>query len=778
MHNIDAAHHTRGTAEFVDDVNRPEGMLFAAVCASGFSHGRIVSMDVTAACSASGVKAVLTADDIPGTNQLGTIIQDEPLLAEEAVHYIGQPLAIVVATSSRLARSAASLIQLDVGELPVITDPREAFAKGQVIGPTRTFEMGDIDARWVECDVVVHGECDIGGQEHVYLETHRARAVPVEGRRMRISSSTQSPYAGQKHVAKILGIQNHDVEVDVKRLGGGFGGKEDQATHWACIAALGAWHTGKAVELVLRREEDMRMTGKRHPYVVDFKIGATSEGKILAYEAKHYQNAGAVADLSPAVLERTLFHATNSYFIPNVRVFAASCRTNLPPNTAFRGFGGPQGMFVIESAITKLAAELGLDRRVVQEKNLLSEGDLFPYGQKIQNSRARQTWEHADSIYDVDGIESEIAEFNEANFITKKGMAMMPICFGISFTTTPMNQAGALVHVYTDGSVSVSTGGIEMGQGLSTNLAKIVADTFGIRADRVKIESTNTTRVANMSPTAASSSTLLNGNAAVSAVHQILDRLRAVAAQELSAADKDEIEFKEYKIFRNGRETELSWNDLVLKAHLQRVDLSAHGFFATPDIHFNKVEEKGQPFAYHTFGTAILEVTVDCLRGRYTVDSVKIVHDMGRPLNRLVDLGQIEGGLAQGLGWMTMEDLRYDSVGRLMSSALASYKVPDAFFMPDDIQVEFLVDADTDAAEAMGPFGSKAVGEPPLMYGIGVFFAIRHAMTAFRPNADLPFESPITPERVLLGLHPDFRSIEGDADRSTGGTPKPDRGLS
>ena len=769
MHNIDAAYHTCGTAEFVDDVLRQDGMLFAVVFTSPFAHGRILSMDISKARLAPGVEAVLTAEDIPGENQIGPILMDEPLLAEEEVQFIGQPLAFVVATSSQLARSAASLIQLDVEELPIITDPREAFAKGQVIGPTRTFEMGDVDALWADCEVVIEGECDIGGQDHVYLETQRARAVPVEGRRMRIFSSTQSPYAGQKHVAKILGIQNHDVEVDVKRLGGGFGGKEDQATHWACIAALGAWHTGKAVEIVLRREEDMRMTGKRHPYVVDFKAGATSDGKILAYEANYYQNAGAVADLSPAVLERTLFHATNSYFIPNVRVFAASCRTNLPPNTAFRGFGGPQGMFVIESAITKLATELGLERRVVQEKNLLSEGDLFPYGQKVQNGRVRQTWEHAVSKYDVDGIESAIAVFNENNFITKKGMAVMPICFGISFTTTAMNQAGALVHVYTDGSVSVSTGGIEMGQGLSTNMAKTVADTFGIHADRVKIESTNTTRVANMSPTAASSSTLLNGNAAMSAVHQILDRLRAVAAQELSADDKVQIEIKENKIFKSGQETELSWNDLVQKAHLQRVDLSAHGFFATPDIHFDKEKEKGQPFVYHAFGTAILEVTVDCLRGRYTVDSVKIVHDMGRPLNRLVDLGQIEGGLAQGLGWMTIEDLRYDSVGRLMSSALATYKVPDAFFMPDDIQVEFLADAD----EEMGPFGSKAVGEPPLMYGIGVFFAIRHAMQAFRPDADLKFASPITPERVLLGLNPDFSSVEEGADRSTVGTQQP-----
>ncbi len=764
MHNIDAFHHTRGSAEFVDDVNRQDGMLFAAVFTSHVAHARVISLDVSVARTTPGVESVLTASDIPGENELGPIIQDEPLLADDTVHFQGQPVAIVIANSAQRARNAALSIRLDVEELPVVTDPREAFAKGQIIGPTRTFAMGDVDAAWEKCDVVLEGVCDMGGQDHVYLETQRARAIPLEGRRIRIFSSTQSPYAVQKHVAKILGIQNHDVEVDVKRLGGGFGGKEDQATHWACIAALGAWHTGRAVEIVLRRGEDMRMTGKRHPYVADFKIGAKSDGQILAYESNLYQNAGAVADLSPAVLERTLFHATNSYFIPNVKIFAASCRTNLPPNTAFRGFGGPQGMFVIESAIAKIADELDLDRHVVQERNLLSEGDLFPYGQKVTNSRSRQTWEQARSQYDLERIISEIAAFNNSNFLRKKGMAMMPICFGISFTNTFMNQAGALVHVYTDGSVSVSTGGIEMGQGLSTNIAKIVADTFGIGTDRVNVESTNTTRVANMSPTAASSSTLLNGNAAMLASLQIRNRLLAVAAVEVGAVEPDEITIRDNEVLKNGKETGLSWNDLVLKAHVGRVDLSGHGFFATPDIHFDKDQEKGRPFAYHSCGTAVVEVTLDCLRGRYDVDSVKIVHDVGRSLNRDVDLGQVEGGLAQGLGWMTMEDLQYDPAGKLLSSALASYKVPDTYFMPDDIQVEFLENAD----EELGPYGSKAVGEPPLMYGIGVFFAIRHAMQAFRPDSDIPFESPLTPERVLLGLYSDIeKDFRQDFSRET-----------
>ncbi|MDX1741853.1 MAG: molybdopterin cofactor-binding domain-containing protein, partial [Rhodothermales bacterium] len=473
---------------------------------------------------------------------------------------------------------------------------------------------------------------------------------------------------------------------------------------------------------------------------------------IIAYSVRHFQNAGAAADLSPAVLERTLFHSTNSYFIPNVRAFAASCRTNLPPNTAFRGFGGPQGMFVIECAIARLAEVMGKPREHIQVANLVQDGDTFPYGQVVKDGRAGRTWAQAESTFDLKMIEDETSAFNDSHFTSKKGFAVMPICFGISFTTTFMNQAGALVHVYTDGSVSVSTGGVEMGQGLISNINHIAATAFGIGRDRIRIETTNTTRVANMSPSAASSTTMLNGNATLVAIGHIMERLANVARQELGASEATEITIENERVLCDGKQTDLRWPDLVLAAHLRRTDLTAHGFFATPGIHFDKGSELGHPFAYHTYGTAIIEVTVDCLRGTYDVDSVKIVHDMGRPLNRLVDIGQIEGGLAQGLGWMTMEELEYDDEGRLITGALATYKVPDAYFMPDDIRVEFLQDAD----EALGPYGSKAVGEPPLMYGIGVYFALRRAMKAFRPDLDFEFTAPLTPERLLMSTHPEL----------------------
>lgn len=748
MKNSEAILHVRGESRYVDDMPQPRGMLYAAVFSSPTAHGKIKALHLADARAMDGVAAVLTAADIPGENQIGPIIEDELLLADGEVRFIGQPVAVVVGSSPQIARKGVRKIRMDVEELPIITDPKEAYEKGEIIATPRTFELGDVDSAWDKCDVVVEGSCDIGGQEHVYLETQRARALPLEGKMMRIFSSTQSPSAVQRHAAKILGVSSNKIEVDVKRLGGGFGGKEDQATMWACLTALAAWHTRQPVELVLSRAEDIPMTGKRHPYKSDFKIGLSKNGKILAYEVSHYQNSGAAADLSTAILERTLFHSTNSYYIPNVKIFAVCCRTNLPPNTAFRGFGGPQGMFVIESAITKAAETMGVPREEIQRKNFLREKEMFPYGQRAKNCRARLTYKTASKKFGISGIREKVERFNQKHFEVKKGFAVMPICFGISFTATHLNQAAALVHIYTDGSVSVTTGGIEMGQGLNANIAALAARALGVKPERINIETTNTTRIANVSPSAASATTHLNGHATLVAINQILTRLQEFTARELKLKNKKKIRILQEKVFYGKKDTGLLWRDLVQKAYMSRVDLSAHGFYATPKIYFDRTREKGVPFAYHVYGTAIIEVTLDCLRGTYDIDSVKIVHDLGRPLNKLVDLGQIEGGLAQGLGWMTVEDLQFNEKGEYLSNSLATYKVPDVYFMPDNLQVHFL-----ENAEKSGPLGNKAVGEPPLMYGIGVFFALRRAMRAFRPDADFAFKSPLTPERILMELH-------------------------
>lgn len=752
MNRIDAAAHTRGESLFLDDMPLPSGMLYASVFSSPVMHGNIIRLQLQEARLAKGVVAVLSSKDIPGINQIGSIIQDEELLAQSKVNYIGQPVAVVVAESQRAARNAAKIILAEIEELSAVADPKEAFEKGYIIDAPRTFTLGDVDSLWQKCDLVAEGSCDTGGQEHVYLETQRARAVPLEGNNIRIYSSTQSPSAVQHHAAKVLGLSSHNVEVEVKRIGGGFGGKEDQATPWACMAALAAWITQRPVELVLQRGEDMKMTGKRHPYKSDFKMGVTKDGVILSYEVKHYQNSGAVADLSTAVLERTMFHSTNCYYIPNVRIFGVCCKTNLPPNTAFRGFGAPQGMFAIESAITKVAEKLNMPREEIQAKNLLAANNAFPYGQITEDCSIRTVWEKVETRYTLQKIRKRMLSFNKSHFETKKGIAVMPICFGISFTTTYMNQASALVHVFTDGSVSVSTGGVEMGQGLTTNITAIAAKALGINHNRIKVEATNTTRIANMSPSAASATTLLNGNALLLAVNQIIDRLKSLLAKELSISDKEKISIANEKVLCDAHDTGWTWDRLIHTAHQKRINLSAHGFFATPKIWFDKMKEKGSPFAYHVYGAAVIEVTLDCLRGVYTIDSVKIVHDLGRPLNETVDRAQIEGGLAQGLGWMALEDLRFNDKGQLLSRDLATYKVPDAYFMPDDIEIEFLANEES----LPGPYGSKAVGEPPFMYGIGVFFALRDAMRAFMPGNDFDFATPLTPERVLLQLYPEY----------------------
>ncbi|NNE10278.1 MAG: molybdopterin-dependent oxidoreductase, partial [Gemmatimonadetes bacterium] len=543
-------------------------------------------------------------------------------------------------------------------------------------------------------------------------------------------------------------VPENKIEVDVKRLGGGFGGKEDQATHWAVMAAVAARHTGRPVEIVLHREEDIRMTGKRHPYESDFKIGLGDDGLILAFEAKHFQNAGAFADLSMPVLERTLFHSTNAYFIPNVRVHAACCRTNLAPSTAFRGFGGPQGMFVIEAAIVKAADATGLDPDRIQAKNLLREGDEFYYGQKTERCMMRRTWDEAEKQFDLESFRKRVRNFNESNFGMKKGFAVMPVCFGISFTKSFLNQAGALVHVYTDGSVSVTSGGIEMGQGLSTNLRSIAARTFGIDPARVKVEATNTTRVSNMSPSAASATTDLNGNAVIQAVREIRGGLLRVAG-ELLGVKADALTIERDRVVRDGKPTDVDWNRLVGEAYMRRRKLSAYGYYATPNLTFDRATNKGNAFAYHVYGTCITEVSLDCLRGINTVDSVKVMHDLARPINELVDLGQIEGGLMQGLGWMTMEDLVWDEKGRFTSGSLSTYKAPDVYFAPDDLDVRFLPFWENEP----GPLGAKAVGEPPLMYGIGVYFALQSAIRAFAPDTPLSFHTPMTPERALMALH-------------------------
>ncbi|MFN2371509.1 MAG: xanthine dehydrogenase molybdopterin binding subunit [Candidatus Krumholzibacteriia bacterium] len=738
--------HVRGETVFIDDLPAPAGCLEAAVLGSPAAHGRITRLDVGAALAAEGVVAVLTAADIPGENQTGTIILDEPALAAGEVHCVGQPVAVVLARDADTARRARRLIVLEIEELPAVLDAREAAALGHHIVPPRTFACGDVDTAWDLCAHVVTGRADTGGQEHLYLETQATLAEPREDGTLLLHAGTQAPTAVQKVVARVLGVPMHAVEVDVRRLGGAFGGKEEQATTWAVLAALGARATGRPVRLVLDRTDDLTMTGKRHPYSSDYRLGLDADGRLLAWEVTYYQNAGATADLSTAILERTLFHSTGSYTVPNVRATGHCCRTNLFSNTAFRGFGGPQAMVVIETALAHAARVMGVPTEQLQRRNLLDEGSAFPYGQSADGCRARRCWDEADRAFGFAALRQAADRHNSGDDRHKRGVAMMPVCFGISFTNAALNQAGALVHVYQDGSVGVSTGAVEMGQGVSRKIRKVTARTLGVAEARVKVETANTARVANTSPTAASTGADLNGEAARLACLQILERLCQAAARKLGA-DPADVTIKGGGAHRDGKPTHLGWEELVQAAYWSRTDLSAHAHYATPHLGFDRHRGKGTPFAYHVYGTAVAEVTLDRLLGTFTLDAVRLVHDSAASLDRATDLGQVEGGLAQGLGWLLLEELAWDDQGRLLTDSAGRYKVPDLDFMPRTLDVRFLEDANPRAV-----MGSKAVGEPPLMYGIAAFFALADALRAARPDAPLPRSAPLTPEHTLMLL--------------------------
>ncbi len=757
MTNIDSYTHTRGESIYLDDIPIQAGTLFGAVFGSPVAHGKILHLDLSGAEEMEGVERIFTSKNIPGKNQIGGIVPDEPLLAEDEVHFNGMPVAFVVATSQEIAYAAVKKIKIDIEPLPVITDPRVAKENGSLLVPPRTFKLGDTSTAFTNCDYIFEGIAETNGQEHLYIETQGAYALPVEGNNIKVYSSTQGPTAVQRHMAAVLNIPMHRLEIDVTRLGGGFGGKEDQATCWAIFCALATYHLKKPVKYCLHRMEDMRMTGKRNPYTSDFKIGLDKNFKIIAYEASFYQNGGAAADLSPAVLERTLFHCTNSYFVPNVTATAFSCRTNLPPNTAFRGFGGPQGMFVIEAAIAKAAEALGVDASVIQQKNLLQTGDEFPYGQKAE-SEAIACWNKALGLYEVEKIKGDIQNFNSSNVLFKKGMSFMPICFGISFTKILMNQARALVHVYMDGSVNISTGAVEMGQGVNTKMLQVAAHIFSLNASLIKVNTTNTYRIANTSPSAASATADLNGKAVQIACNKILERLKQKAAEMLEA-EIASVQLVNGRFFNEDKKS-LTWNEVVIAAYLSRISLSEHAHYATPGISFDNTIEKGHPFAYHVYGTAITTVTVDCLRGIYEIDAVHLVHDVGTTMNPVVDRGQIEGGLVQGIGWMTMEEIIYDDEGKLRSNALSTYKVPDIYSVPKIVDLHFL----ETLQDNLAIFRSKAVGEPPLMYGMGSYFAIRNAVKAFNPKSNIGFSAPITPEKVLMGL---YHSTTAENEKAT-----------
>lgn len=746
-----AALHVAGEALYIDDIPEPSGLLHACLGLSDRANARIVDMDLSAVTAATGVVLVITASDIPGTNDISsTHRHDEPLLATDRVLYHGMPLFAVVAKTRDAARRAARLVKATYAEdAPLVDVAAARAAGGSLVTDPLKLERGDVAAALAASPRRIKGTMAIGGQDHFYLESQIALALPGEGVDITIYSSTQHPSEVQHMVAQVLGIGSHAVTVEVRRMGGGFGGKETQSNLFACIAAIAARKLRRAVKLRPDRDDDMVITGKRHDFVVDYEIGFDDEGHILAVDTTYAARCGWSADLSGPVTDRALFHTDNCYFYPAIRAVSQPLMTNTVSNTAFRGFGGPQGMVGCERFIEEVAFAVGKDPLEVRKLNLYGGPgrDITPYHQRVTDNIAAGIIAELEQRCGYQERRAAIALANAANPVIKRGIALTPVKFGISFTATWYNQAGALVHVYSDGTVALNHGGTEMGQGLYVKVAQIVADAFQIDIDQVRITATTTGKVPNTSATAASSGTDLNGMAALAACQTILGRLTAFAARHWQVEEAD-------ILFRPGRVLvgphEMSFPELVRAAYMARIQLSATGFYATPEIHWDRKAGRGNPFYYFAYGAACSEVAIDTLTGEYKVERVDILHDCGTSLNPAIDRGQIEGGFVQGMGWLTTEELFWDEAGQLKTHAPSTYKIPVASDRPRVFNVDLL---DNSPNSKNTIHRSKAVGEPPLMLAISVLHALSDAVAGVANHRFCPrLDTPATPERVLMAV--------------------------
>lgn len=747
--HISGRYHLTGSSRFIGDEAPIHGMLHSAFFYSPVAHARIIGMDTSEAAAFPGVFRVVTAADIPFENQIGHVIKDEPLFPTEIIMYYSQPLAMVLAEDKSIASHAASLIKLEYEELPPLLDVEVAADAGELYVPERHIEAGDVEAAFEESAHILSGKTASEGQEHFYMETQRARAIPGEGKRITIHAATQSTMECQEVIAHLLGIPANNVIIEVPRLGGAFGGKERAGTIWATMAALGAYLTHRPVEVLLERDEDLRATGKRHPFFSRWKVGFDDQGRINAYDIELLANGGAYADLSVAILERAMFHSDNAYHIPNIRIRGKACRTNLPPNTAFRGFGAPQGIFVIESILERIADMLAIDPLELRRRNAYRRGDIAPYGQVIEQSPLGGIYDKLELSASYTTLKQQVADFNAAHKTVKQGLAIIPVKFGISFTTALLNQGSALIWVYIDGSVSVTTGGIEMGQELSTKVAIVVARTMGIPIGCINVESANSQRVGNASPTAASTGSDINGNAARVAAEKIMQNLRQAAAELFREkyAQKviaEGLSFIEGTISSSESSETLSFGEVVKYAYNSRIPLAAYGYYRTPDLHFDREIGKGKPFHYYVFGAALARVELDLLKGEHRILATHIVHENGNSLHPDIDRGQVIGAFIQSLGWCTMEELPVDKQGRYLAVNPSTYKIPTMRDMPENLEVE-LIHSGGDYGSV---YGSKATGEPPFIYGLAVFFALRSALRAGKPEAELRF--PATPEALLI----------------------------
>lgn len=745
----DSAHlHVAGLARYVDDEPELPGTLHLAFGLSSEARARIVSIDLEAVRAYPGVVAVYTAADIPGENNVGPIAHDDRVLADGEVVSHGQPVFLVAAETRMAARKAARLGKVTYEPLEAAITVEQARAAGSRIEADQCMARGDADAALAGAEHRLAGSLKIGAQDHFYLEGQVAHARPGEDGQIHVVSSSQHPSEVQHLVAHLLGKSSADVTVEVRRMGGAFGGKESQAALFAAAAALVVHHTARPAKFRCDRDDDMIVTGKRHDFEVDYEVGHNGEGQLSAVKLRFGGRCGATMDLSPGINDRTMFHADNCYFLPDVEILSERLKTNTVSATAFRGFGGPQGMLAIERVCDHVAARLGLDPLEVRQRNLYGPGrDMTPYGMTIEDNIAPQMIARLRETSRYDARREAIAAFNAGSPLLKKGIALTPVKFGISFTTTHLNQAGALVHVYADGSIQANHGGTEMGQGLHIKIAQIVADVFGVGVDTVRITATRTDKVPNTSATAASSGADLNGMAAWRAAMAIRERMADFLAGAFGCA-ADEVRFTAEGVIAG--ETRLSFAEAARKAWLGRISLSSTGFYATPEIEYDRAAHRGRPFYYFAYGAAVSEVVVDRLTGEHKVLAVDILHDVGRSLNPAIDRGQIEGGFVQGQGWLTTEVVEWDAKGRLLNHSPATYKVPTASDRPKRMRIDLW------DGENVKPtiHRSKAVGEPPLMLANSVFCAISAAIAATAPEVrELPkLDAPATPEAVLRAL--------------------------
>jgi xanthine dehydrogenase large subunit len=753
-----AALHVTGRAAYTDDIPELQGTLHAALGLSPVAHGRLLGIDLERLRTQPDVVAVFTAADIPGPNDCGPIVHDDPILAPMAegegrgpatLHYLGQPVFVVVARNRQAARRAAALAKqvLRVEALEPVLTAREAHARQQYVLPPMHLKRGEPQAALATAPHRIDGALSVGGQEQFYLEGQISYAVPTDDGGMKVYCSTQHPSEMQMVVSHALKLRVHQVQVECRRMGGGFGGKESQSALFSCVAAMAAQHLRRPVKLRLDRDDDFMITGRRHGFEYDYEVGFDDAGRILGVELSMITNAGFSADLTGPVMTRAICHFDNAYWLPNVAIHGYCARTNTQSNTAFRGFGGPQGAIAIEAIVERIARHLRKDPVEVRRANYYgtSERNVTPYLQTVDDNVIQPLTDELVASSDYAARRQAVAEFNACSPVLKKGIAFSPVKFGISFNVTHFNQAGALVHVYQDGSVLVNHGGTEMGQGLNTKVAQVVAHELGIPFDRVRVTATDTSKVANTSATAASTGSDLNGKAAQDAARQVRERLAKLAAENHGGRPED-VHFAAGEVEVNGQR--LAFCDLVTQAYMARVQLWSDGFYATPGLHWNRETLTGRPFFYFAYGAAISEVLVDTLTGEWRLLRADVLHDVGQSLNPALDIGQVEGGFVQGMGWLTTEELVWHpKTGALLTHAPSTYKIPTA----NDVPAQFTVRLFDNRNVHDSIHRSKAVGEPPLLLAFSVWLAIGDAVAA-ATGREAQLDAPATPEAILRAL--------------------------